>query len=169
MVAAAGGAPAVTTRTPRRTCLRTSSGALASAMSTVGAAHIVVICSRSINSKANRGSTLRKQTCSATHGGDDPGECPSIGVEHRQRPEVAVAARHREMDESPYGIHVGVAVGDHDAFRARGRAACVVDREEITFTDCRAYERSALSIEQALIARATRPVRPRAPRNGGHP
>lgn len=42
MVAAAGGAPDVSTRTPRGTRRRSASGPLAMAMSTVGAAHSMV-------------------------------------------------------------------------------------------------------------------------------
>ena len=61
---------------------------------------------------------LAQADVQATNGGDGPGEGPSIGVEHRQRPQVAVAARHGKVHESPYDIHVGVAMGDHYAFRA---------------------------------------------------
>jgi hypothetical protein len=46
MVAAAGGAPAVKTRTPRRKCWRMASGPFAILMSTVGAAHKCVTRSR---------------------------------------------------------------------------------------------------------------------------
>ncbi len=45
MVAAAGGAPAVTTCTPAGTSPRTEAGALASEISTVGAAHSQLTCS----------------------------------------------------------------------------------------------------------------------------
>ncbi len=63
MVAAAGGAPAVTTRTPAGTSPRTAAGALASEISTVGAAHSQPTCSSLISSKTVAGSTLRRQTC----------------------------------------------------------------------------------------------------------
>src|SRR4029077_1601592 len=62
MVAAAGGAPAVTTRTPGGTSPRTAAGALASEMSTVGAAHRLPICSSRISWNTATGSTLRRQT-----------------------------------------------------------------------------------------------------------
>src|SRR5262252_6765292 len=62
IVAAAGGAPAVTTRTPRGAPARSSGGALAIAISTVGAAHSIVIDSRAIASNTRGGSTLRKHT-----------------------------------------------------------------------------------------------------------
>src|SRR6202034_1790152 len=62
MVAAAGGAPAVTTRTPAGTSPRASAGALASVISTVGAAHSEPTCSSLIRPKMTPGSTLRRQT-----------------------------------------------------------------------------------------------------------
>ena len=65
MVAAAGGAPAVTTRTAGRARRRASSGALASEISTVGAAHSIVTASRAISWNTAPGSTLRRQTCTA--------------------------------------------------------------------------------------------------------
>src|ERR1700677_2904178 len=62
MVAAAGGAPAVTTRTPAGTSPRTSAGALASEISTVGAAHSSRTFSSRISRNTVAGSTLRRQT-----------------------------------------------------------------------------------------------------------
>ena len=62
IVAAAGGAPAVMTRTPGATSPRVSAGALASEMSTVGAAHIKATCSSLISRNTVAGSTLRRQT-----------------------------------------------------------------------------------------------------------
>src|ERR1700689_70857 len=61
IVAAAGGAPAVTTCTPVGTSPRTEAGALASEISTVGAAHIQVTFSSLIRVKIVAGSTLRRQ------------------------------------------------------------------------------------------------------------
>src|SRR2546421_8082699 len=61
MVAAAGGAPAVTTRTPRGTSPRTLAGALASPIRTVGAAHSQVTCSSRINRKTAAGSGFGRQ------------------------------------------------------------------------------------------------------------
>ncbi len=51
------------TRTPRGARARTSGGTLAMPMSTVGAAHIIVAPSLSINSNTLTGSTFRRQTC----------------------------------------------------------------------------------------------------------
>ena len=63
MVAAAGGAPAVKTRTLRGAARRSSAGALAIAMSTVGAAHNMVPRSLAIVSNTVAGSTRRTQMC----------------------------------------------------------------------------------------------------------
>ncbi len=63
MVAAAGGAPAVITRTPAGTSPRAAAGALASEISTVGAAHSQPTRSPAISEKTCAGSTLRRQTC----------------------------------------------------------------------------------------------------------
>ena len=77
MVAAAGGAPAVITCTPRGTSPRTAAGALASVMSTVGAAHSIVTASSRISANARAGSTCRRQmwappTAVTTHGNVQP-------------------------------------------------------------------------------------------------
>ena len=61
--AGAGGAPAVNSRTPLGAPFRTSSGALAIPISTVGAAQNIVMFSFLIRSKMSGGSTRRKQTC----------------------------------------------------------------------------------------------------------
>ena len=58
---AAGGAPAVITCTPRGACFLSSAGALARAMSTVGAAHRRVTRSTAMSGKATAGSTARRQ------------------------------------------------------------------------------------------------------------
>src|SRR5579863_3450567 len=62
IVAAAGGAPAVITCTPAGTSPRTEAGALASEISTVGAAHSQLTFSSLIREKIVAGSTLRRQT-----------------------------------------------------------------------------------------------------------
>src|SRR4051812_25972719 len=62
IVDAAGGAPAVSTRTPRGTPARDASGALAIPMRIVGAAHNIVIASRRAASNTALGSTFRKHT-----------------------------------------------------------------------------------------------------------
>src|SRR5215208_5886818 len=65
IVAAAGGAPAVTTRIPARAPRRDSAGAPATPISTVGAAQKIDTCSDAIASNTLVGSTFRKQTCVA--------------------------------------------------------------------------------------------------------
>src|SRR3979411_2796720 len=65
MVAAAGGAPAVTTRRPLGAFDRTSAGALATPMSTVGAAQRMDTDSASIASNTFTASPLRRQMCAA--------------------------------------------------------------------------------------------------------
>src|ERR1700682_4962074 len=62
MVAAAGGAPAVTTRTPRGRSPRRLAGALASPIRTVGAAHSQVTRSSRISRKTVAGSGFGRQT-----------------------------------------------------------------------------------------------------------
>ena len=61
MVAAAGAAPAVTTRTPAGTSPRTPAEAFASAISTVGAAQSKFTLSSRISRNTSAGSTLRRQ------------------------------------------------------------------------------------------------------------
>ena len=39
------------------------------------------------------------------------------------------------MDEGADGVHVGVAVGNHDTFGPRGGAAGVVDRQQALLVD----------------------------------
>ena len=69
--------------------------------------------------------------------GDDPREGPAVGVEHRERPEVALAGRHVDVDEGADRVEIRIAVGDHHALGARGRAARVIDGEEICLGDHR--------------------------------
>src|SRR5438094_5845710 len=65
IVAAAGGAPAVATRTPLRARARASAGAFAIAISTVGAAHNIEIDSDSTSAKTATGSNFRRHTWAA--------------------------------------------------------------------------------------------------------
>src|SRR5918993_3761521 len=65
IVTAAGGAPAVITFTPLGAPRFSSSGALASPISTVGAAHIHVTFSVAARRNTAAGSTFRRQTCFA--------------------------------------------------------------------------------------------------------
>ena len=73
--------------------------------------------------------------------GDDPGEGPAVGVEHRQRPEIPLLRRrHVHVDQRPDRVHVRVAVGDHHALRPPGGAAGIVDGQEIGLGDLRLFE-----------------------------
>ena len=137
MVAAAGGAPAVRTRTPRGAPARTSAGAFAMPMSTVGAAHSTVIRSDADQLEHARGIDLAQAHVRRADGRDDPGERPAIRVEHRQRPQVAIGHAHRQMHQHADAVHVGVAVRDHHALRPRRGPARVVDRQQIGFVDRR--------------------------------
>ena len=65
----------------------------------------------------------------------DPGERPSVRVEHRQGPEVPVSRREVVVDERSHDIQVRVTVGDHHPFWARRRSARVIDGEEIGLSD----------------------------------
>src|SRR5471030_1530297 len=87
MVAGAGGAPAVRTRTPRGASLRSSCGACATPMSTVGAAHKIVTAS-AFRLEDSRRLHAAQAHVRGARGGDGPGEGPAVGVEHRQRPQV---------------------------------------------------------------------------------
>ncbi len=60
-MAAAGGAPAVTTCTPAGTLPRTPAGAFASEISTVGAAHSQVTFSSRMSRNTSAGSTFGRQ------------------------------------------------------------------------------------------------------------
>ena len=82
---------------------------------------------------------------------DGPDERPAIGVEHRQRPQIAVGRGHVQVDERADGVHVRIAMRDHHAFRARGRAARVVDRQQIVLADLRAVESLGRGGEQRFV------------------
>ena len=70
---------------------RTSAGALAMPMSTVGAAHSIVTRSRDDQLENSRRIHLPQADVRAADGGDDPGERPAVRVKHRQRPQVAIS------------------------------------------------------------------------------
>ena len=65
IVCAAGGAPAVRTRTPRGALARNASGALAIMINTVGAAQSIVVRSAFMRWYTVGASTLRTQMCAA--------------------------------------------------------------------------------------------------------
>src|SRR6266480_4571579 len=130
MVAAAGGAPAVTTRTPRGTLPRTLAGALASPIRTVGAAHSQVTCSSRINRKTSAGSGFGRQ----------------MWV-----PEVAVADPQPEVKQCSDGVQIGIAVGDHHALRPCRRPARVVDGEQVALAYVRTGEVRRFGREGRLV------------------
>ena len=72
-------------------------------------------------------------------------------MEHRQRPQVAVANAHVQVQQGANGVHRGVPMGDHDALGPRGGAARVVDREQVTLADLRPGERRLACGDQPLV------------------
>src|ERR1700743_1504381 len=83
-------------------------------------------------------------------GGHRPGEGPPVGVEHRQRPQVAVADAHGQVQQGADGVHRGVAVRDHDALGPGRGAARVVDGEQVALADLRLAERGTARRDQRL-------------------
>ena len=83
--------------------------------------------------------------------GHGPRERPAVRMEHRQRPQVAGLARHRPVDEGADDVHVRVAVRDHHALRARGRAAGVVDGQRVALVDGRRIEGGLLGGDERLV------------------
>ena len=57
-----------------------------------------------------------------------PGECPTVCVKHRQRPKISIIWRQMMMNQGAHNIHVGVTMGNHDAFRSSRSSAGIVDR-----------------------------------------
>jgi hypothetical protein len=53
-------------------------------------------------------------------------------MKHRQRPEITIRTVHRRIEQRADGIHPGIAVCDHHAFRTRSGAAGVIDCEQIS-------------------------------------
>ena len=151
MVAAAGGAPAVITRTPAGTSPRAAAGALASEISTVGAAHSQPTRSPAISEKTVRGLNLAQADVRAARGGHRPGERPPVGVKHRQRPQVTVADAEAQVQQGADGVHRGVPVCDHHALGPRRGAAGVVDRQQVPLADLRPGERRPRVADQRLV------------------
>ena len=85
---------------PRRPRARCSAGALAMPISTVGAAQSIVTRSRVDELEDLRRVDLAQADVRAADRGDDPDERPAVGVEHRQRPEVAIRQLHREVQRA---------------------------------------------------------------------
>src|SRR5437773_12171416 len=59
--------------------------------------------------------------------GNNPDKGPAVGVKHRQRPEIAIAQRHRMMEQGADDVRVSVAMSDHHSFRSGSSAAGVID------------------------------------------
>ena len=68
---------------------------------------------------------------------DRPDERPAVGVKHGQRPEVAILDAHRVVEQRADHIRPRVAVRDHHALGPRGRAARVVDRDQVALGERR--------------------------------
>ena len=151
MVAAAGGAPAVNSRTPRGAPARISAGALAMLISTVGAAQSMVMRSSLISLIDQLGLDAPHAHVRHTARGVDPRERPAVGVEHRQRPQIAVGRRQVMLHERAHHVQVGVAMRDHHALGSRRRPARVVDGEQIAFGDVRLLERGLMLCERRLV------------------
>ena len=83
--------------------------------------------------------------------GVDPGERPAVGVEHRQRPQIAIGRRQVMMHERAHDVHVGVAMRDHHALGPRRRAARVVDGEQVGLGDVRSLEPGLVTGERRLV------------------
>ena len=168
MVAAAGGAPAVNTRTPRRREPAQLFRRVGDAdeHGRRGAEHGDVFLANQLEDGARL--DFAQADVRAAHRGDDPDEGPAVGVEHRQRPEIAVGGRHVQMHERADDIQLGVAVGDHHALGPRGRAAGVVDREQVALADLGARKVRRARPRASLRNPASRLARLPARRNARH-
>ena len=151
MVEAAGGAPAVTTRIPFGARRRSSSGAFANEIKTVGAAQSMVTCSRRHQFEDSARLDFAQTDVRRARGGHGPDESPAVGVKHRQRPEITIGTGHRLMEQRADGIHPGIAVSDHHALRTRSRAAGVIDREQIGLANFRTDKFRRARVEQCFI------------------
>jgi hypothetical protein len=88
-----------------------------------------------------------------------PGVGPAVSVEHGQSPQVPLAHGHRQVQQRADRVDRGVPVRDHDALRARGRPARVVDREQVPFADLRPLEAGIGRGDGGLVVEpAGRPV-----------
>ena len=134
----AGGQDPHARRAPRRS----SSGALAMPISTVGAAQNIVIGSRSISSKTRARLDLAQADVRAARP-----RSRSRRTSSRWRGTSAAsrgsgrAGLIGTCTSDADDVKVGVAVRDHHALGPRGRAAGVVDREQVVLGDLGALER----------------------------
>ena len=82
---------------------------------------------------------------------DDPDERPAVGMKHRQRPEVPVVDPKVKVDQRADGVHPRVAMSDHHALWFGGRAACVVQGDEICLRDLGAVELGSRPTQLRLV------------------
>src|SRR5207249_8002199 len=66
-------------------------------------------------------------------------------------PQVTIGAAHGLMDEGADRIHPGVAMGDHHAFRTRGSAASIIDREQISLANFGANKFSRTGFDRTFV------------------
>ena len=57
-----------------------------------------------------------------------PGKCPTIRVKHRQRPKISIIWCQIMMNQGAHDIHVGVTMGNHDAFWSSSCTTSIIDR-----------------------------------------
>ena len=105
---------------------------------------------------------LRQADVRSAHRGDDPHESPAVGVEHRQGPQVAVADRYVKVDQGAHDVCPCVSVRDHHALRLGGRAARVVQGEEVALGDVRTIEVRLRLGEDGLVLHPAFPAARRA-------
>ena len=72
-------------------------------------------------------------------------------MQHRQRPEISVRARHMFMHQRADGIQVSIAMCNHHALGTRCRATGVVDRQQIVFLDQRPLKLARALRQQTFI------------------
>ena len=94
--------------------------------------------------------------------GHGPGVGPAVGVEHRQRPQVVLAHRDRQVQQRADGVHGRVPVRDHHALGPGRGAAGVVDREQVALVGLRPGEvgpgrgHGGLEVQPAVLAAVER-------------
>ena len=84
-------------------------------------------------SKYSCGIDFAQTDMGATRCRDCPGETPSVGVKHRQGPEIHRPARHAPINQLEHAHKIDPTVTDYDPFRVGGRAGRVVQRDSFPF------------------------------------
>src|SRR5258706_713291 len=87
-----------------------------------------------------------------------PDESPSIRVKHGQGPNIAIRTGHMVMDESADGVHVRVAMRDHDSLRIRSRTTRVIDGKQVTLRDLGLGESGRRPCEDRLVIQPIRAI-----------